>query len=145
MNGGGLWALLEAEGFERPKRDSAMTTAAPAGAGSDSSARAEASRRLAAAAEAEGLDAATVAALDDAEPADLVALSDAVLRVYAQSLVTTAKRRDGIVPDGWTVPATCSGCGPVWLWPGVPARVIACPWCWNRADGLPIPSAAGPF
>jgi len=37
---------------------------------------------------------------------------------------------------------TCEACGPVWAWAGAPATVQGCPWCANRADGLPIPRPA---
>jgi hypothetical protein len=48
-------------------------------------------------------------------------------------------REQGIPPDDYTQPAHCDGCGPVLLWRGAPARVIACPWCWNRRAGKPVP------
>ena len=49
------------------------------------------------------------------------------------------QRRRGIIPQHYTEPINCEACGPVWAWPGAPARALACPWCANRADGLPIP------
>ena len=45
----------------------------------------------------------------------------------------------GEVPKAYTQPVTCSGCGPVWLWPGAPARLIACPWCFRRKAGKRFP------
>jgi len=48
-------------------------------------------------------------------------------------------REQGIPPDDYTQPAHCDGCGPVLLWEGAPARVITCPWCWNRRAGKPVP------
>jgi hypothetical protein len=32
----------------------------------------------------------------------------------------------------------------VLLWEGAPARVIACPWCLNRAAGKPVPRPSQP-
>ena len=45
----------------------------------------------------------------------------------------------GEVPKGYTKVVTCGGCGPVWLWPGARAHVIACPWCFRRKAGKRIP------
>lgn len=45
----------------------------------------------------------------------------------------------GEVPKGYTKVVTCGGCGPVWLWPGAPAHVIACPWCFRRKAGKRFP------
>lgn len=45
----------------------------------------------------------------------------------------------GEVPDGYTKPCHCAGCGPVLLWPGCPDRVRACPWCFRRKAGKTIP------
>ena len=74
--------------------------------------------------------------------ADLVILtgySDRELLGYARALVARARRRAGVVPHMWDKPVQCDGCGPVLLWDGAPSRVLACPWCWNRRAGLPVP------
>jgi len=52
------------------------------------------------------------------------------------------QRRAGILPAHYSSMTTCHHCGPVWIWPGAPARALACPWCGHRADGLPIPRPA---
>jgi len=52
------------------------------------------------------------------------------------------ERRAGIAPDHYRAAITCEACGPVWAWAGAPAIVQGCPWCANRADGLPIPRPA---
>lgn len=57
----------------------------------------------------------------------------------ARLLRTHEQRRRGLRPDGYTRPALCATCGPVWLWPGCPARVLACPWCLTLPDGAAIP------
>lgn len=92
--------------------------------------------RLAQAAE---LPARDVVRLARGECHALANLSDATCLAYARALLATADRRDGYQPQGWGQAATCAHCGPVWLWHGAPAEVLGCPWCWNRADGLPIP------
>ena len=68
----------------------------------------------------------------------LADLSDAACMAYARALLSTAARRKGHAPTGWTTPCTCAGCGPVLLWVGAPTHVLGCPWCFNRAAGLPI-------
>ena len=52
------------------------------------------------------------------------------------------QRRAGIAPDHYEGQTVCQFCGPVPIWPKAPARVSGCPWCANRADGLPIPRPA---
>ena len=74
-----------------------------------------------------------------AEVEGLAGYSDDELRGYAHLLHLCALRDMGRVPDGWDVAAVCEGCGAVWLWPGVPAFVIACPWCVQRRAGVPFP------
>ena len=69
---------------------------------------------------------------------------DQSARAFEQAAaVLRAERHAGRVPDGWRHVVECGGCGPVWLWAPF-GQVLACPWCWNRADGLPVPRAAGP-
>lgn len=58
----------------------------------------------------------------------------ALLRLQA----TRAARHRGRVPSHYTTRALCATCGPVWLWPGAPAHVIACPWCLDPPRA-PIP------
>jgi hypothetical protein len=64
-------------------------------------------------------------------------MSDETLTVFAQALVQRREMRQGIRPDSYSERATCAHCGPIWLW--VECDVLGCPWCWNRARGLPIP------
>lgn len=58
---------------------------------------------------------------------------------WARSLAIKKQRHAGIVPDGWTGVFKCDQCGLVYLEPGGPYHLQACPWCFNRALGLPIP------
>lgn len=97
--------------------------------------------RLIRLAQADGLPARTVLKLAGAELDTLDGYPDATVLAYARALLATAERRAGRVPAGWFEAVHCAGCGPVWLWPGAPQRVRACPWCWNRRDGLPVPHA----
>ena len=105
----------------------------------ESSARDEGQERLYRIAEAEGLDVERVVALDDAKAGELEHLDDKVLRAYARALLITAERKAGRVPEGSTQVVTCTGCGPVWLEPGSPDQVIACPWCLVRTQGVRLP------
>ena len=48
-------------------------------------------------------------------------------------------REQGHVPFNFSALRACKSCGPVWLEPWTPLVVEGCPWCLNRAKGLPIP------
>ena len=50
-----------------------------------------------------------------------------------------ADREAGRTPPSYTATTHCRGCGLVPIFAGAPARVDACPWCFNRTKGLPIP------
>ncbi|PKM16091.1 MAG: hypothetical protein CVV12_04885 [Gammaproteobacteria bacterium HGW-Gammaproteobacteria-2] len=140
VSAGTLAKLLQGEGLAAVDCDPLLTSAPGlAGAAGNPFARENADLMLRNAAEAEGLDAVRVLALDDADPQDLAPLPDATVRAYARALIATEQRKAGRVPAGWTQASACNGCGPVWLWPGA-ARVLACPWCWNRVRGLPVPT-----
>lgn len=75
----------------------------------------------------------------------LAACTDAECLAYARALLSREARRAGRVPQQWTQVVRCDGCGPVWLWLEAPAAVIACPWCWNRSEGLSVPVAQNAF
>ena len=76
-----------------------------------------------------GADAATVTEATSAEEAAAIAYCERVAR----------DRAAGRVPGSYTATTHCRGCGTVHIFAGAPARVDACPWCLNRAKGLPIP------
>lgn len=78
-------------------------------------------------------------ALDRATPAQLAALTLDELRAYARLLDRTRIMSAGLCPCGYTQRAICGGCGPVLLWVGAPAELIACPWCARRKAGQSIP------
>jgi hypothetical protein len=63
---------------------------------------------------------------------------DAFLRAIDVRLCRLAGR----APTHWTKTVECRRCGPVMAWPDAPATLDACPWCWSRRDGLPIPRPA---
>jgi len=65
--------------------------------------------------------------------------TDTELRGYLRALKYGATMDSGQCPPDYVEPATCAGCGPVWLWPGAPDRVLACPWCFRRKAGKPVP------
>lgn len=94
--------------------------------------------RLLALAEAEGVDAAHVHRLTADDMDALAGMRDGWLVNYLHLLERKAGMARGVVPEGWTVPAHCEGCGPVWLWPGA-ERVRACPWCFRRRAGKALP------
>jgi len=95
--------------------------------------------RLIRLAQAEGLPVRTVLKLARGELDMLDGYPEATVLAYARALLCTAERRVGHVPMAWSEAAHCDGCGPVWLWSDLPPRVLACPWCWNRLAGLPVP------
>ena len=73
---------------------------------------------------------------------DLAACADLdgeTLGGYLRLLDRGDRMDRGEVPPGFTVARYCEGCGPVWLWPTAPERLIACPWCRRRKAGQRIP------
>ncbi len=61
------------------------------------------------------------------------------LKAFAELVMITDMRHRGIVPDHYTAITECSGCGKVPIFEGCPPTVDACPWCFNRLRGLPMP------
>lgn len=64
------------------------------------------------------------------------------LDAFVRAVTVRRCRFAGRAPATWTKAATCRHCGPVLLWPESPDSLDACPWCWSRRDGLPIPRPA---
>jgi len=62
-----------------------------------------------------------------------------VLEALAHAVITRRQRERGERPSHWSETCDCAGCGPVYLWRGSPVSVLGCPWCFNRAEGQPIP------
>ena len=83
----------------------------------------------------------TIADLEEAAGEDWPEVRDdpALLEALAHAVVTRRQREWGECPPHWTEHSECAGCGPVFLWPGSPARVLGCPWCFNRTEGRAIP------
>ncbi len=65
-----------------------------------------------------------------------IELADAL----ADAVKTRWMRERGQVPPNYTSLTICASCGPVPVWPDCPEHVLACPWCFNRAAGKPIPT-----
>lgn len=83
------------------------------------------------------------AVVDAIDPRDLSAyagLPAATLGAYLRALHRSRQMAAGVVPAGWTHVARCTGCGPVWLPPSMPATVRACPWCQHRRNGRHPPN-----
>ena len=66
-----------------------------------------------------------------------------LLEAFAHAVRTRRMRERGEVPPEYTNIAECAGCGSVPLWKGSPSRVLACPWCFNRLRGQPVPTMRG--
>jgi len=65
----------------------------------------------------------------------------ATLEALARSITIRRMRECGEVPPDYTATTVCRHCGPVPIYPGVAEHVQGCPWCLNRAKGLPMPKA----
>jgi hypothetical protein len=75
-------------------------------------------------------------------PADVEACAgfiDDELAAYLRLLDASARMERGERPAEYNAASWCDGCGPVWLWAGLPARVVGCPWCRLRKAGRLIP------
>lgn len=103
------------------------------------------SRQLAEIVRSEGLDPGVIRHLTAHDLDACNGLSIETLRAYVRGLHEQAQLGTGTVPEGWTEPVTCRGCGPVLLWPGCPSHVIACPWCRHRKAGTAIPTPPPTF
>jgi len=71
---------------------------------------------------------------------DEIANDPAQLKAFAELLMIGEMREQGIVPDHYTATTTCIHCGPVPIFEGLPETVKGCPWCFNRIEGLPMPT-----
>jgi hypothetical protein len=90
-------------------------------------------------ADAEGYAPAIVHRLHAEDVAACLGLSNETLRAYLRALDRGTVMDCGIAPAGYTQAVHCDRCGPVWLWQGAPARVVACPWCFRRRAGKKLP------
>ena len=70
---------------------------------------------------------------------DQVRANLALAESFANAVATRRMRERGKIPPDYTTVTECAGCGRVPIWAGVPDRVLACPWCFNRVQGRPIP------
>lgn len=63
----------------------------------------------------------------------------ALLETLALAVSARRMREQGRVPPSYTCTTICAGCGPVPIFEGCPAQVLACPWCLNRHTKRPLP------
>ena len=70
---------------------------------------------------------------------DEIANAPEQFQAFHRMVETHRTIRAGRVPDHFTATTVCKRCGPVPIWPGLPAEALGCPWCFNRHDGLPVP------
>ena len=75
---------------------------------------------------------------------DEIANDPVQLKAFAELLMISEMREQGVAPDHYTATTTCKHCGPVPIWDGCPPEVSACPWCLNRHRGLPMPEKENP-
>ena len=61
------------------------------------------------------------------------------LKAFAELVMIEDMRHRGIVPDHYTATTNCKHCGPVPIFEGCWPESDACPWCFNRLQGLPMP------
>ncbi|MBX3711855.1 MAG: hypothetical protein KF800_07840 [Lysobacter sp.] len=87
-----------------------------------------------------GIPQAVVDAIDPRDLGACAGLPAATLGAYLRALHRSRQMAAGVVPAGWTHVARCTGCGPVWLPPTMPATVRACPWCQHRRNGRHPPT-----
>lgn len=71
---------------------------------------------------------------------DEIANDPAQLEAFAGLIMVGEMREQGIVPDHYRAVTECIQCGSVPIFEGLPRKVKACPWCFNRKSGLPMPS-----
>ena len=63
------------------------------------------------------------------------------LKNIARSMYDIKLMRSGKIPPDYTSSTICKHCGLVPISPELRSggHVLGCPWCWNLAQGLPIP------
>ena len=66
----------------------------------------------------------------------------AAIEALANSIQIRRMREHGEVPSNYTRTTVCARCGAVPIFAGVAERVLGCPWCFNRAKGLPVPKVS---
>ncbi len=69
-----------------------------------------------------------------------ISTDPAKLKAFAELVMIEDMRHRGIVPDHYTAIINCKHCGPVPIFEGCWPESDGCPWCFNRLQGLPIPT-----
>ncbi len=68
-----------------------------------------------------------------------ISADPAQLKAFTELAMIEDMRHRGIVPDHYTATTHCKHCGPVPIFEGCWPESDACPWCFNRLQGLPMP------
>ncbi len=63
-----------------------------------------------------------------------------LLETVAKAVLIRRMRERGEMPSHYAARTVCTHCGPVPIFEGAPTNVGACPWCFNRKAGKPIPT-----
>lgn len=114
-----------------------VVPAVPALIDRDESALIQAMRaRLFELAERQGTAAELVERLPALDVAACHGMPDDLLLGYLGMVDRKAVMDAGRRPTQYTRAVRCDGCGPVWLWPGVPTQLKGCPWCSRRMAGI---------
>ena len=74
-----------------------------------------------------------------AEDWEEISKSPEQLKAFAELVMIEDMRHQGIVHDHYTATTHCKHCGPVPIFEGCWPESDACPWCFNRLQGLPMP------
>ena len=69
-----------------------------------------------------------------------ISTDPAKLKSFAELVMIEDMRHRGIVPDHYTATTHCKHCGPGPIFEGCWPESDACPWCFNRIKGLPMPN-----
>jgi len=64
-----------------------------------------------------------------------------LLEEFAKAVSVSITREKGFIPASYTTTTICKNCGEIPIEPSLKNNgyVLGCPWCLNRARGLPIP------
>jgi len=64
-----------------------------------------------------------------------------ILEAFSKAALYSITRQKGLIPRDYTATTICKNCGEVPIDPSIrnDGYVLGCPWCLNRAKGLPIP------
>ena len=81
-----------------------------------------------------------ISRLCESDLEDIQLMAPSGLLAFAHAVQVNMMRENGVVPPRWTASTVCQHCGDVPIFPGCSPRVDACPWCFNRVAGKPLPT-----